>query len=195
MKKRDDLPAMPDAAWLEERFGEGSLWRPDEAALPAELTDAGSREFLLTVGFPAVSLDVVGIDTRHLLDEGGPVPLDADEIYGERCPDDDSPPEHFAFTMATWYDQHLMLDGADGGITHYDPNGWDHGAGRQGPAADSLPRLAVLLGLVAESRTALESADDTLRETAVTALRERMTGYDVNVDDSAFWDEIFEDLA
>ncbi|MFE9796123.1 hypothetical protein ACFYRL_30820 [Streptomyces goshikiensis] len=146
----DDTPLIPDAAWLEQRLGEGSLWRPDEAALPAELTHAGSREFLLTVGFPAVRLGIVGIDTRHVRAEDGMEPFDADEIYGERCPDDDSPPTNFCFTVATRYDQHLMLDAADGGITHYDPNGWDHGAGWKGPAADDLPTLSVLFGLIAE---------------------------------------------
>ncbi|MEU6371163.1 hypothetical protein ABZ876_37130 [Streptomyces sp. NPDC046931] len=192
--KSNDIPLIPDAVWLEERLGEGSLWRPDEAGLPAELTHAGSREFLLTVGFPVVHLDTVGIDTRHLRDEDGLQPFDADEIYGERYPDDDSPPTNFCFTVATWYDQHLMLDAANGGITHYDPNGWDHGAGWKGPAADSLPDLAVLLGLIAESSNALESADDAVRAATITELRERMIGQDLNVDDSAFWDEIFECL-
>ncbi|MEU9993028.1 SUKH-4 family immunity protein [Streptomyces sp. NPDC048045] len=190
----EDIPLIPDAVWLEERLGEGSLWRPDAAALPAELTHARSREFLLTVGFPAVHLDVVGIDTRHLRDEDGMEPFDADEIYGERYPDDDSPPKNFCFTVATWYDQHLMLDAADGGITHYDPNGWDHGAGWKGPAADDLPTLAVLLGLIAESSNSLESADDAVRTAAVTDLRRRMTGQEPYVDDSSFWDEIFESL-
>ncbi|MFI1767698.1 SUKH-4 family immunity protein [Streptomyces sp. NPDC020800] len=192
--KSEDIPLIPDAVWLEERLGESSLWRPDAAALPAELTHARSREFLLTVGFPAVHLDVVGIDTRHLRDEDGMEPFDADEIYGERYPDDDSPPKNFCFTVATWYDQHLMLDAADGGITHYDPNGWDHGAGWKGPAADDLPTLAVLLGLIAESSNSLESADDAVRTAAVTDLRRRMTGQDPYVDDSSFWDEIFESL-
>ncbi|MFE7270910.1 SUKH-4 family immunity protein [Streptomyces sp. NPDC057623] len=187
-----DTPLTPDAAWLEERLGEGSLWRPDEAALPVELTDAESREFLLTVGFPAVHLGVVGIDTRHLRTADGLQPLDADEIYGNRYPDDDSPPENFALTVAVAGDQHLMLDAADGGITHYDPNGWDHGAGWKGPAAESLPRLAVLLALIAESSTALDSEDDTVRAAAVNGLRRRMTDHDSYVEDSEFWDEIFE---
>ncbi|MEV6057377.1 hypothetical protein [Streptomyces sp. NPDC052107] len=192
--RSDYIPLVPGAVWLQERLGEGLLWRPDEAVLPAEPTHAGSREFLLTIGFPAVHLDVVGIDTRHLLDEDGMEPFDADEIYGERHSDDDSPPTNFCFTVATWYDQHLMLDAANGGITHYDPNGWDHGAGWKGPAADDLPVLAVLLGLIAESSSALESADDAVRATAVTDLRKRMTGLEPYVEDSAFWDEIFECL-
>ncbi|MFF4476894.1 hypothetical protein ACK1X7_09270 [Streptomyces sp. CY1] len=192
--KSNDTPLIPDAVWLEQRLGEGSLWRPDEAGLPVELTDAQSREFLLTVGFPAVRLDVVRIDTRHLRDEGGLEPFDADEIYGNRYPDDDSPPKNFCFTVATRYDQHLMLEAADGGITHYDPNGWDHADGWQGPAADSLPRLAVLLGLIAESGRALESADEAVRAAAVTDLRERMIDLDSDVDESGFWGEIFEDL-
>lgn len=190
----NDTPLIPTAVWLEERLGGGSLWRPDEAGLPVELTHGRSREFLLTVGFPAVRLDVVGIDTRHLRGEDGLEPFDADEIYGERYPDDDSPPKNFCFTVATWYDQHLMLDAADGGITHYDPNGWDHGAGWKGPAADSLPLPAVLLGLIAESGDALESADDAVRAAAITDLRKRMNGLDLYVDDSAFWDEVFEYL-
>ncbi|WP_405578557.1 SUKH-4 family immunity protein [Streptomyces sp. NBC_01092] len=192
--KSDDIPPKPDAVWLEERFGEGSLWRPDEAALPAELTHTESREFLLTVGFPVVHLDHVGIDTRHLRDEDGWEPFDADELYGRRYPDDDSPPKDFCFTIATWYDQHLMLDAADGDLTHYDLNGWDHGAGWQGYAAGSLPELALLLGLIAESRNALESDDAAARAAAVTDLRECMTIADWYVDDSKFWDKIFEHL-
>ncbi|MFD3542452.1 SUKH-4 family immunity protein [Streptomyces sp. NPDC058662] len=192
--KSDGIPVVPDAAWLEERLGEGSLWRPDEAALPTELTHARSREFLRTVGFPAVRLGSVGIDTRHLRNEDGMAPFDADEIFGERYPDDDSPPENFCFTVATLYDQHLMLDAADGGITHYDPNGWDHGAGWKGPAADDLPTLAVLLGLIAESGSALESTDDAVRTTALAQLRERMVECEPDVGDSAFWDEIFDSL-
>lgn len=192
--KSDDTPPIPDAAWLEERLGEGSLWRPDEAELPEQLTDAGSREFLLTVGFPAVRLDPGGIDTRHVRKKDGLLPMDADEIYGERYPDDDSPPTNFCFAVALCGDQHLMLDAADGGITHYDPNGWDHGQGWQGPAADSLPSLALLLGLIAESSHALSSDDDTARAAAATELRERMIGCDANVDGSAFWDEVFEYL-
>jgi hypothetical protein len=190
----NNTPSIPAAHWLEERLGEGLLWRPDEAALPAELTHAASREFLVTVGFPAVDLDVVGIDTTHLLDTDEPRPLDSDEIYGNRYPDDHSPPKNFSFTMALWGDQHLMLDAADGGITHYDPNGWDHGAGWKGPAADCLPQLAVLLGLIAESSTALKSEDDDARAAAVTDLRRRMIAHDQFVDDSEFWDEIFECL-
>ncbi|MFD7459313.1 MULTISPECIES: SUKH-4 family immunity protein [unclassified Streptomyces] len=196
MKSNDTplIPVIPDAVWLEERLGAGTLWRPDEADLPAELTDAESREFLLEVGFPAVRLDVAGIDTRHVRHKDGLEAFDADEIYGNRYPDDDSPPENFCFAVATSGDQHLMLDAADGGITHYDPNGWDHGQGWQGPAADSLPVLAVLLGLIAESSDALRSDDDAVRTAAVTDLRERMIRRDLNVDDSAFWDEIFENL-
>ncbi|MEU7362796.1 hypothetical protein [Streptomyces olivaceoviridis] len=92
--------------------------------------------------------------------------------------------------MALWGDQRLMLGAADGGITHYDPNGWDHGAGWKGLAADSLPVLAVLLGLIAESGDDLESDDDAVRAAVVAELRERMIGLEPYVDDSAFRDEI-----
>ncbi|MFF8729458.1 hypothetical protein ACF073_23600 [Streptomyces sp. NPDC015171] len=77
---------------------------------------------------------------------------------------------------------------------HSDPNGWDHGAGWKGPAADDLLTLAVLLVLIAESRSALESTDDAVRTTAITELRERMIGREPYTDDSAFWDEVSESL-
>jgi hypothetical protein len=158
------------------------------------LTHAGSRDFLLTVGFPAVHLDTVGIDTRHLRGEDGMEPFDADEIYGERHPDDDSPPTNCCFTVVTRFDQYLMLGAADGGITHYDPNGRDHAAGWKGPAADDLPTPALLLGLIAESGDALDSTDEAVRTAAMTRLRERMTGHEPYVHDSGFWAEVFEDL-
>lgn len=103
-----------------------------------------------------------------------------------------TPRPRTSFTVALWGDQHLMLGAADGGITHYDPNGWDHGAGWKGLAADSLPVLGVLLGLIAESSDALQSDDDAVRAAAVADLRERMIGLEPYVDDSAFWDDIFE---
>ncbi|POX57282.1 hypothetical protein C3489_00790 [Streptomyces sp. Ru71] len=192
--KQNDTPLIPTAEWLEERLGAGSLWRPNGADLPPELTDERSREFLLNVGFPAVDLDAVGIDTRHLRGEDALDPFDADEIYGRRYPDDHSPPENFCFTVALWGDQHLMLEAADGGITHYDPNGWDHADGWQGPAADSLPSLAVLLALIAESSDGLAAEDDAVRAAAVAEVRERLIGHDLFVDDSGFWDGVFEYL-
>ncbi|BBJ45277.1 hypothetical protein SSPO_079950 [Streptomyces antimycoticus] len=69
-----------------------------------------------------------------------------------------------------------------------DADGW------QGPAADSLPRPAVLLGLIAESSNALALADEAVRAAAITDLRERMIDLDSDADESAFWGEIFEDL-
>ncbi|MEU7038292.1 hypothetical protein ABZ958_32130 [Streptomyces sp. NPDC046237] len=67
-------------------------------------------------------------------------PFDADGIYGRRYPDDDSPPTDFCFTVATRGDQHLMLDAADGSITHYDPNGWDTEPGGKAPQPRTCPR-------------------------------------------------------
>jgi hypothetical protein len=63
-----------------------------------------------------------------------------------------------------------------------------------GSAADDLPTLAVLLGLISESGNTLESTDDAVRTTAITELRKRMIDRDPYVDDSAFWDEVFESL-
>ncbi|MFM9370633.1 SUKH-4 family immunity protein [Streptomyces sp. Da 82-17] len=191
----DAIPqGWPSAEWLERRLGAGALVRPDEADLPGELTNSRTREFLLTVGFPAVDLEAVGLDATHLRGEDRWYAFDADEIYGERYPDDDSPPKNFCYTVLTYGDQHLMLGAESGAIIHYDPNGWDHGAGWQGPAASSLPSLAVLLGLMAESAEALDSPDDAVRVPAAGALRERMIAHDADVEDSDFWQQMFEDL-
>ena len=189
-------PRVPDAAWLEARFGAGSLWRPDEAELPAEIPDKASREFLTTVGFPAVEIGPIGFDSTHLRDAERRHTFDADELYGRRYPDDHSPPENFCFCFGLHYEDMLMLDAAAGDIDHYDPNGWDHGEGYKGTVASSLPSLAVLLGLLAERAEAIEEIDDEdARAAAVEELREKMTAFDVYVEDTPFWDEVFEYLA
>ncbi|MGY5127084.1 SUKH-4 family immunity protein [Streptomyces nigrescens] len=189
----EDIPLVPDAAWLEERFGAGSLWRPAEAELPGELTHQQSREFLTTVGFPAVRIDAIGFDATHLRADDGDAlhPFDADELYGERYPDDDSPPVNFCFAVGSCGDQMLMLDGELGGVDHYDPNGWDHGAGYRGAAASSLPDLAALLGLIAERSAELDTDDRAVARAAVAALRELMCGHDAAVEESPFWRTAF----
>lgn len=192
----EDAPLVPDAGWLEARFGAGSLWRPAAADLPEELVHRESREFLTTVGFPAVLIDVIGFDATHLLAEDDD-PLhafDADELYGNRYPDDDSPPVNFCFSVGSWSDQMLMLDGRHGGVNHYDPNGWDHGAGYKGLAAWSLPDLAVLLGLIAECREELDADDDAVRAAAAVGVLDRMRVHDAVVGESPFWEAVFEEF-
>ncbi|MFF7650541.1 SUKH-4 family immunity protein [Streptomyces sp. NPDC007983] len=189
-------PTVPDAAWLEARFGAGSLWRPDEADLPAELAHQESREFLTTVGFPAVEIGLIGFDSTHLRDPQRRHTFDADEVYGRRRPDDHSPPENFCFCFCLHYEDMLMLDAAAGDIDHYDPNGWDHGQGYKGTVASSLHSLAVLLGLLAERAEAIDALEDEdARATAVEELRERMIAFDAYVEEAPFWDEVFEYLA
>ena len=175
------------------RVGAGSLWRPAEAELPEELTHQQTREFLTTVGFPAVRIDAIGFDATHLRADDGDAlhPFDADELYGERYPDDDSPPVNFCFSVGSCGDQMLMLDGGLGDIDHYDPNGWDHGAGARGAAASSLPDLAALLGLIAERSDELEAADRAVARAAVAAVRELMCRHDAAVKESPFWSTAF----
>ncbi|MFI1382590.1 SUKH-4 family immunity protein [Embleya sp. NPDC020886] len=188
-------PRVPDAAWLEARFGSGSLWRPDEADLPAELTDRETRNFLTSTGFPAVAIDLVEFDSTHLRDADEPYLFDADELYGRRYPDDDSPPENFCFTIGMHFDQQLMVDTDIGEINHYDPSGWDHGDGDKGIATSSLPTLALLLGLVVERRDALETDDDGIRHAAIAELRVHMAAIEPEVDNSPFWDSVFDHLS
>ncbi|RNG16679.1 SUKH-4 family immunity protein [Streptomyces botrytidirepellens] len=190
-------PRVPDAAWLEARFGAGSLWRPTEADLPAELTDRASREFLTTVGFPAVTIGLIGFDSTHLRDAERRHTFDADEVYGRRRPGEYVPPENFCFCFGRLHEDMLMLAGALGDIDHYDPNGWDHGEGYKGTVASSLPSLAVLLGLLAERAEAIDAIEDDeeARAEAVGKLRAEMTAFDAYVEDAPFWDEVFEYLA
>ncbi|MFF8897979.1 SUKH-4 family immunity protein [Streptomyces lydicus] len=192
----EDAPLVPDAAWLAARFGADALWRPAESELPEELTHAETREFLTTVGFPAVMIGVIGLDTRHLRADDGEAlyAFDADELYGNRYPDDDSPPVNFCFSIGTWADQMLMLDAGSGGIDHYDPNGWDHGSGYKGAAAWSLPDLAVHLGLIAARADELGSDDEAVAQAAAAALRTRMRRHDATVDESPFWGMVFEEF-
>ncbi|MFJ4922144.1 SUKH-4 family immunity protein [Streptomyces sp. NPDC088725] len=197
MTTHNDVPRIPDSDWLEARFGKGSLWRPADAELPEKLTDHGSRTFLTTVGYPSVQIDVINFDSSDLRDDtdcGAMQPFDADELYGRRHHDDESPPVNFCFAVGTFYDQQLMLDAAGGRVDHYDPNGWDHADGYQGAAASSLATLALLLGLVAERREALEAATGDARTAVATELRDRMIETEPLVADSDFWLEVFEYL-
>ncbi|MEU8941967.1 hypothetical protein AB0C97_28435 [Streptomyces goshikiensis] len=53
------------------------------------------------------------LDTRHLRAEGGMEPFDADEVYGERCPDDDSPPPDLCSTVATRHEGLIAESGGE----------------------------------------------------------------------------------
>ncbi|MFD0527024.1 SUKH-4 family immunity protein [Kitasatospora arboriphila] len=100
----------PTAAWLESCFGPGTVWRPTEAELPASLTNAGVRDFLTTVGVPAVRLSFVDWHSGDL-PEKGMWAEDPDELYGLRRPDDDSPPACHAYCIGTYGVRHLMVRG------------------------------------------------------------------------------------
>jgi hypothetical protein len=201
------MPRTPslDKVWLEDRFGAGSLWQPEESDIPSALTDSGTRTFLTTVGFPAVNLRCAGFDSTHLTKDAGSLePYDADELYGERFPDDDSPPTNLCFHFGSVSEWMAMVGGEDGYVSHYDPAGWDHADGYQGIIAGSLERFVVLLGMLAEVAERLDMVADGLsedeerekvRKAILDRLRERMVEYDGSVEEgSKFWDDIFEGL-
>jgi hypothetical protein len=191
--------------WLEDRFGAGSLWQPEESDIPSALTDSGTRKFLTTVGFPAVKLPCAGFDSTHLTKDAGPLePYDADELYGERFPDDDSLPTNLCFHFGSVSEWMMMVSGEDGDVSHYDPSGWDHADGYQGMIAGSLGSFAVLLGMLAEVAERLDMVTNGLskdkereeaRKAILDRLRERMVEYDGCVEEgSKFWDDVFEGL-
>ncbi|MEV5592562.1 SUKH-4 family immunity protein [Streptomyces sp. NPDC052496] len=180
----------PTAEWLESVFGAGSLWRPAEDALPARLEDEESRRFLTEVGFPSVHLDFIDFNSTALAQDG-PWSEDPDELFGNRYPDDDSPPKSYAYGMGDSMGYSLMLLGDTGSITLYDPNGWDHAAGYAGHVIDSLPLLAGVLGLLASYEDRLVGDDETDREAALREVRELIDRIEP-VEDCRFWEEIFE---
>ncbi|MFJ6618678.1 SUKH-4 family immunity protein [Kitasatospora sp. NPDC091335] len=153
------LPAAagnPSAAWLESCFGPGTLWRPE--TLPERLTAPGARAFLGEVGVPAVGLDFVGFDATDLPGRGM-WEADLDELFGERTSDDDTPPGNWGYCVGRFDELHLMVAGDTGAVRIYHPDGWDHGRGDGGRAADSLPALIGALALPAGLEERIREGD------------------------------------
>ncbi|MGW2630361.1 SUKH-4 family immunity protein [Streptomyces chattanoogensis] len=178
----------PTAEWLESCFGAGSLWRPTEAELPERLEDGESRTFLTTIGFPAVHLAFVDFDSTSLRRKGL-WEEDPAELFGERRPDDDSPPERYAYGLGEQYAINLMLMGDTGSIQLYDPNGWDHAAGHAGWAADGLPAITGALGLLARYEDRLTGDD---AAAALEEFRSLLAALEPGLEPCRFWDNIFD---
>ncbi|MFE3112763.1 SUKH-4 family immunity protein [Kitasatospora indigofera] len=180
----------PTTAWLETCFGTGTLWRPAAADLPAGLEHAATRAFLSEVGIPAMRLDFADYDSSGL-PEKGMWEADPDELFGNRYPDDDSPPKSYSYCVGRRNQLHLMLRGDTGTVEVYDPDGWDHAAGYGGPAAESLPALVGALGLLALHEERLTGDDAAAALTDFTALLEQLGQ---GADSSSFWEPVLEYL-
>ncbi|MFF1873186.1 SUKH-4 family immunity protein [Kitasatospora herbaricolor] len=180
----------PTTAWLETCFGAGALWRPAAGDLPAGLEHAGARAFLSEVGIPAVRLDFADYDSSEL-PEKGMWEEDPDELFGNRYPDDDSPPKSYSYCIGRRNLLHLMLRGDTGVVELYDPDGWDHAAGYGGYAADSLPALVGALGLLALHEERLTGGDAAAALAELTVLLGKL-GQDA--DNSSFWAPVLEYL-
>ncbi|MFD8754808.1 hypothetical protein ACFV0O_28050 [Kitasatospora sp. NPDC059577] len=178
----------PTAAWLESCFGPGALWRPE--TLPERLKDRGTREFLAGVGLPAVEVDLVDYDATGL-PERGMWEADLDELFGNRTPDDDTPPSTWGYCVGTFGELHMMVDAESGTVQIYDPNGWDHASGHRGEAAGSLPGLIGALALLArfDGRIRNGEAKSALDE-FVALLEELGQG----PEDSELWSDVVESL-
>jgi len=179
--------ANPTTEWLASVFGADTLWRPTEA--PAALVHTGTLDFLRTVGFPAVTLDLADLDSTKLL-AGDIWEADADEIFGRRYPDDDSPPTELCYAFAVYGGEyHLMVDGKSGTVDVYDPSGWDHAEGHAGHAFDGVGELAGAIGLLARFEPRFEG------DGAAAALAElRAAVEELGWSDSVFWEWVFETL-
>ncbi|MBB6032572.1 SUKH-4 family immunity protein [Phytomonospora endophytica] len=176
----------PTAEHLAEVFGAGALWRPTET--PAKLVDAETLEFLRTTGFPAVKFGRFDIDSSTLPVKG-PWEADADEIFGRRDPDDDSPPTAVSYAFATYNEYHLMVDGKTGAVEVYYPSGWDHGEGHQGLAFDGIAELAGAMALLKRCEERIEAGE---APAAIADLRATIGG--LGWGDAHFWEWIFEGL-
>ncbi|WP_431676808.1 SUKH-4 family immunity protein [Kitasatospora sp. KL5] len=180
----------PTTEWLESCFGPGTVWRPTEEELPGRLHDAGARAFLTEVGIPAVRLSFVDWDSTGL-PEKGMWEEDPDELFGNRYPDDNSPPACYSYSIGTRDVRHLMVRGDTGAVEIYDPEGWDHGAGYGGHAAEALPVLVGALGLLARYEDRLTGDEaDAAREEFTALLEELGQG----PDDSPFWDGLLAEV-
>ncbi len=180
----------PTTGWLESCFGRESLWRPEEARLPARLEHAGTRAFLSTVGIPAVRLDFIGYDSAGLPDKGM-WEEDPDELFGNRYPDDESEPACYSYCVGTVDQLHLMVRGDSGAVEIYNPDGWDHASGYGGYAAASLPELIGALGLVARCAQQLIDGD---ADAVLDALTAQLELLGQGPDDSGLWAGVLEHL-
>ncbi|WP_052391311.1 SUKH-4 family immunity protein [Streptomyces sp. NRRL B-24484] len=180
----------PTTDWLESCFGPGTLWRPTGAELPEALENAGVRDFLTTVGVPAVRLAFVDWDSEGLPAKGMWAE-DPDEIYGRRRPDDDTPPVCYAYCVGTYGLKHLMVRGDTGVVEVYDPEGWDHARGYGGHAADTLPGLVGALGLLARWEERLTGAGANAALAEFTSLLEELGQGPA---DSTLWNNLLEML-
>ncbi|OJJ41101.1 hypothetical protein ASPWEDRAFT_244996 [Aspergillus wentii DTO 134E9] len=178
-------PTRPDNGWMKSHFGIDSIWQPTESDFPRDLTDPDTRSFLTTVGFPAMKLKMSGFDSTHLKDRGLLQAFDADELYGLRYPDDDSPPTNFAFHFASLDQWMVMVGGEDGEVALYDPDGWDHADGYQGLVTERLD-------VIVPESVGDEEKQEEMQQAVLGRLRERMVEYDDCVEECKFWDGVFE---
>ncbi|MFE3183358.1 SUKH-4 family immunity protein [Streptomyces violascens] len=178
----------PTAEWLESCFGPGVLWRPIPESLPEGLEHAGTRAFLAEVGIPARRNRFTGFDGKDL-PENGLWEADPDEIFGRRYPDDDTPPESYAYCVGLVNELHLMVDGITGSVEAYDPNGWDHAAGHVGYVADSVPQALAAFALLARYEERFDDGD----ALALAEFTELLEQLGLEPDDE-FWQNVVNEL-
>ncbi|MFJ8627947.1 SUKH-4 family immunity protein [Kitasatospora sp. NPDC093550] len=178
----------PTAAWLESCFGPGTLWRPE--SLPEQLTSRETRAFLSEVGVPAVGLDFIGYDATDL-PERGMWEADLDDLFGERRPDDETPPSNWGYCVGTFDQWHLMVSADTGSVRIYNADGWDHGRGYGGWAADSLPELIGVLALLTRFEDRICGGDATAALDEFEALVDRLGQ---GSDQTDLWCSLVENL-
>ncbi|KAE8342087.1 SUKH-4 immunity protein [Aspergillus arachidicola] len=202
--------AAPNQAWLEKQFGPGSLWRPQEADLPVDLTNKAAREFLINVGFPSVKLPRMGFNSAHLKEFAGKgnslYSFTGEELYGIHDPEDEVPA--LSFCLGDVYNQLVMLESEHGHVFFYNGDCYDSMGRDRGLVAQGLDSLAVLLGMVVAVTKDLRehplddldlSLDELERRAEILKrpldiLRGKMRDYDCYAEDAEFWNDLFSEL-
>ncbi|MFI9046039.1 SUKH-4 family immunity protein [Streptomyces sp. NPDC053427] len=183
----------PTIEWLESCFGPGTLWRPGPAALPAGLQDKETRAFLTETGIPAVQLHALSYDSADL-PERGMWEADPDELFGNRYPDDHSPPTRYSYCIGKLSQLHLMVSGNTGAVEIYNPDGWDHAAGYGGYAAPSVPEFIGALGLFTLYQQRFDDADVSAAFAALDEFTTLLEQLGQGPDESGFWEDLLEEI-
>lgn len=165
----------PSREWLEATFGRGTCRRLREDDLPAGLVHAGSREFLMETGLPALPDHLPFVSTIDVAATGlDPVPW----------PEDAIPPEVAGpfYRVGDWTGGNVLLDGRTGTVVQDGSTGEDRVI-----MASSLRQFFILLRLCHEFLVS-DFATNYERGDALVSLREWAEAIDPITETSAAWE-------
>ncbi|MEU6370747.1 SUKH-4 family immunity protein [Streptomyces sp. NPDC046931] len=169
----------PDRAWLESTFGMGTCRPLSQEDLPPGLSDSDSRNFLTSVGLPALSEQLPFFRTADLGKTGlvqVQWPADAD------LPNSEGP----FYYLGEWTGGRVLLDGSTGAVVQ------DYSTGYSSVAvATGLRQFCILLRLYHEFLISDFSTPDERRD-ARHSLRQWAEEIDPVVIDADHWEQVLD---